>query len=97
MPFYPRRKVLQRQIKLAQLAREPAGLQKGVESESEFLLLRLCRAGKRAVVAEIDALLTGKIIRRAGKLRVNERQIPVRRGKAHAALQAFNIARQRGD
>ena len=95
--LYLRGEVFQAEIKFAQLSYQTSGLQKRVEPEAEFFLLRLCRARKRSMVAEIDGSLARKVVRRAGKFRVDERHVPVGRRKAHPALQGFYIPRERGN
>ena len=49
------------------------------------------------MVAEIDGSLARKVVRRAGKFRVDERHVPVGRRETHPALQGFDIPRERGD
>ena len=95
--LYLRGEVFQAEIKFAQLSHQSSGLQKRVEPEAKFFLLRLCRARKCPVVAEIDGSLARKVVRRAGKFRVDERHVPVGRREVHAALQGFDIPRERGN
>ena len=90
MALYLRGEVFQAEIKFAQLSHQSSGLQKRVEPEAEFFLLRLGRARKRSMVAEIDGS-------RAGKFRVDERHVPVGRRETHPALQGFYIPRERGN
>ena len=95
--LHPCGEVFQAEIKFAQLSHQSSGFQKRVEPEAEFFLLRLCRARKCPVVAEINGSLARKVVRRAGKRRVNKRHVPVGGRKAHAALQAFDIPCERGN
>ena len=95
--LYLRGEVFQAEIKFAQLSHQSSGLQKRVEPEAEFFLLRLCRARKCPVVAEIDGSFARKVVRRAGEFRINKRHVPVGRREVHAALQGFDIPRERGN
>ena len=95
--LYLRGEVFQAEIKFAQLSHQSSGLQKRVEPEAEFFLLRLCRARKCPVVAEINGSLAREVVRRAGKFRVDERHVPVGRRETHPALQGFYIPRERGN
>ena len=71
---------------IAQLAREQPGLQQAVERAAERLLLRAGAARDGAVVAQEHDGLGGDIVRRAGKLGVDEAEVAVGRGKAHAGF-----------
>ena len=95
--LHPRGEVFKAQIKLAQLAHQSSGFQKCVEPEAEFFLLRLGRARKRSMVAEIDGSFARKVVRRAGKFWVDERHVSIGRRETHPALQGFYIPRERGN
>ena len=84
-------------LKFAEFARKRAGREQDVERLPKFLAARPRAALQIAMVAEKDGGVLRDVIRRAGKLRIDERQIAVRRGEADAVFQLFTVGRQRFD
>ena len=84
-------------LKIAQLPGHRPGGQQAVQQLAQLLVPALFRPAQVAVVAEEHHGFRGDIVRRRGRLRVDQRHIPVRRREAQPLLQPVGVPLQRSD